>query len=382
MANGWVVGDNAILPDQTSTHETFVFLGCNDQSPLTAEDGIFQAITIGTVEVLYCSSLDAKDGTSHHSSIVKYHGCPRFKQVYEKNALLVNSLTCDDNGVLKDGVGSSHARYFMYGEVRQPRTHKVPFYEQDNVWKFHPAIALDDPHLLIGNNLTVKSFVKDVCGRLVKSSKNLFPRIEQVKFGVIDTIGHGHHQLTHCDNSKVLKRDSQHKSCFVGHIPLSDEGLFLRIEEPADPVSFLLGSSETNSPMKDFCAVKNIYYVHVPKNAALFISEKTWHGGHYGSALNPRFHMVVCPRDGTWFEDDNEDALLILKREVIHNLNTYNQANASSFKAFFPDYTVKPNLINDMCKHIGGQFENTVEHKTDPVFADFLNKFYQMEIGK
>ena len=386
VTNGWVTRDGSNVSVSSSTPETFVFLGLRDEERQKSSDGKFVPIKIGNIEILYCPSLDFNKASSNYSNIVKYHFGSKFQNVYEKNALAINRLGCNDAGILKNLAGKSQARYYMYGEVCQELKQNVPFYEQDKVWAFHSGITADNPHLHIGNNMIVKTFVKDICSRLAECGNSLFPTIEQVKFGVIDTIGKGQHQLTHCDNTKVFNRVEGHLPCFVGHIPLSEEGLFIRIEELAEPVGrFLEG---TSSPQEDFCAVKNIYYVHVPKNAALFIPENTWHGGHYGSPGKPRFHMVVCPKAGSWAEDDEVDSLLVLKQVVIDYLNAFNSRNHSSIMATFPDYRVKPNLINAICKHIGlhelEEMENTTvrDPKSDEVFADFLTRFYNMEIGK
>ena len=343
VANGYISRDSMI----TTCRETFVFLGLVNPE---GKAGQFMSINIGGVKVLYCPALDTNESI-YLSSFAQFHNNTVFSSVYEKNCLTVDPNMGRQHSKTKKLPGQ--ARYLLYGEISQKEDFQ-PFFVDDG-WKFHESIYKNE--LLHMSLPIVRTFVGYIAKSLTSSAPDKFPKIRRIKFGSIDTIGKGNHQITHCDHEHVLDRPEGHHPCYVGHIPLSEEGLFLRIEEPSAVALTLLQSNveKVSIPESENCkfnAVKNVFYVHVPFNGALFIDEKTWHGGHYGSIGQKRCHMVVCPEAESWSFDDETDTVLMFDKVLSNNAEVYNGKTGMSVKPFYPKYNVKLDTLKGMCDRI------------------------------
>ena len=344
---GWISNEQKnVTTRSVSGQEVFVFLGLLGQTTPIQKVGEFRTINIGDLEVIYCPLLESNEEI-YMSSLVSFHEDKEFNKFYKSNSTTVDpKIGIDD--LISDP--PAQARYLLYGEVSQEKDES---FHAPDPWKFHKSLW--DHHILCASCNIVKTFVRHVSNCLTKSLPTIFPNIRRVKFGTIDTIGDGNHQITHCDNANVFSRPNDQLPCFVGHIPLSEEGLFLRIEEPTSLANDFVMESVKDGTIEStatFPAIRNVYYVHVPMKGALFIDDKTWHGGHYGSKGKKRFHMVVCPQTDSWSKNDDDDQLLMFERTVTYNVMEYNEKRGTNLKVTYPNYEVEPSLLKEMCELI------------------------------
>ena len=102
----------------------------------------------------------------------------------------------------------------------------------------------------------------------------------------------GHHQKLHLNNSvKLTEKQIRNKNvAYIVHLPLSYEGLMLRVPDPKRLSSvIILNKKKYNTNLNDF--------IYVPLGEALILREDIYHAGNYGSVGNTRFHAMIKPKE-------------------------------------------------------------------------------------
>ena len=127
------------------------------------------------------------------------------------------------------------------------------------------------------------------------------------------------HQRGHIDHESSYEME---KRSFVGHMPLDQEGIVLRLDNISSEMRQCLLQKEYNLDEK-VDVVDDILYIHVPFGSILVIDDRTFHGGHYGSPEVKRFHFVVSP--WKWKNEEQDDALVFLREAARHHTKKWRE---------------------------------------------------------
>jgi hypothetical protein len=158
----------------------------------------------------------------------------------------------------------------------------------DNAWENNATMSVSGMYLLDSFGALLSSCLRE----LVESE-------DEFTFhpGFVSTNGAAHQEV-HVDSVLAYKGDTA-KQNYILHMPLSTEGLVLRIANVADSVEEVIErafSRRSKSPRNDapdrHIKVHDFFY-HVPFGSALLLPERQWHAGHYGEEGNLRFHAVL-----------------------------------------------------------------------------------------
>jgi hypothetical protein len=137
--------------------------------------------------------------------------------------------------------------------------------------------------------------------------------------GFVSTRGAAHQEL-HVD-SPVAYQAKEGNGGYILHMPLTTEGLTLRIANLDDGIQAQMNGPLTGEEIKgDLPADIMIhdFFYHVPFGKALLLPERQWHAGFYGKSNNLRFHAV-------FFRGEFEAAsLMLLEQSLRTNYPTAN----------------------------------------------------------
>ena len=155
----------------------------------------------------------------------------------------------------------------------------------DNRWENNPVMSVSGMYTL------------DTIGKLISNAlMNVLGRSEEFTFypGFVTTRSAAHQEL-HVDSSHAFKVEAG-KGSYILHMPLSVEGLSLRIANLDDDLQAQLQGPLSGVGLSGDIPPTihvNDFFYHVPFGQALLMPETQWHAGHYGKKDNLRFHAVL-----------------------------------------------------------------------------------------
>jgi hypothetical protein len=192
------------------------------------------------------------------------------------------------------------------------------------------------------------------------------------------------HQRGHLDHKSPYEME---KRSFIGHMPLNQEGIVLRLENISSEMRDCLLKKESNLDEK-VDVVDDILYIHVPFGAILVIDDRTFHGGHYGNIGAKRFHFVVSPKK--WQDDKKEDSLWFLLESARQHTKKWSEKKKRQVGEWdesndpqVPQPQLKIDTLDHMSKQIKyhkrqGYYESFVEHCYPENSLDDLKKVSQL----
>ncbi|CAJ1931560.1 unnamed protein product [Cylindrotheca closterium] len=127
--------------------------------------------------------------------------------------------------------------------------------------------------------------------------------------GCIWTVNGMYHQPSHINHRKALKPGHQ---AFIGHMGLTPEGSLLRLGFLSKEATDHIGQG-TNVPSK-VQVVEGVLFLHIPFGSLLLIDARQFHGGHYGSDNQKRFHCILS--NFQWVENNDADELCLLSQRL------------------------------------------------------------------
>jgi hypothetical protein len=216
----------------------------------------------------------------------------------------------------------------------------------------------------------VENFMNEVSKGLNEvTGKQLLNGALEIHGFCIETVEPAH-QRGHIDHALSYEVD---KRSFVGHMPLDQEGIVLRLENISSGMRQCLLQKEANLVDK-FEVVDHILYIHVPFGSILVIDDRTFHGGHYGSPGVKRFHFVVSPRK---WQDQEGDSLLFLREAARHHTKKWKDKTGEwkcgGWEEKDDPKVAEPNLpidkLNQMIKKID-------YHRRNTYYESFLEQCY------
>ena len=185
--------------------------------------------------------------------------------------------------------------------------------------------------------------------------------------GFVTTRGAAHQEL-HVD-SPLAFQVKVDKASYILHMPLSVEGLTLRVanldEQVQAQINLPLAGKEITGDLPTSVHVHDFFY-HVPFGKALLMPEKQWHGGHYGKENNLRFHAVLQ-------RDMLQTSSLLLLGPVLKN--NYPSATITSMldlKAIDADEVVSLSATKDSKQHTTHYIKKLTELMPGTLFYNCL----------
>jgi hypothetical protein len=181
---------------------------------------------------------------------------------------------------------NSGADYYMLNWMKSKASVSAELW--DHAWENNSVMSVSGMYLLDSFGAMLISTLKEA---LESSDEFTFHP------GFVSTKGAAHQEL-HVDSPLAYKVAAS-KQNYILHMPLSVEGLTLRIANVEDGVEKCIkralgrrNSSAKLPSSKKSVSVHDFFY-HVPFGSALLLPERQWHSGHYGEVGNLRFHAVL-----------------------------------------------------------------------------------------
>jgi frataxin-like iron-binding protein CyaY len=263
------------------------------------------------LKVYVCDYIPVK----HLAAMTRFHDCGDFKKACNPGR----------QDIIPYDVRTSVEEHENYKKTNEAKSYGTYFPYLDK--------GLDEKKFKCHENLKgantseVENFLRDVSKGLneVTGSELLNGDLEMHGL-CIETVKPAH-QRGHIDHA--LSYDVDELS-FVGHMPLDQEGIVLRLENISSEMRDCLLLKEANLDEK-VDVVDDILYIHVPFGSILVIDDRTFHGGHYCSPKVKRFHFVVSPRK--WKNKAKGDRLLFLREAARQHTKKWREKKTAKWKS-------------------------------------------------
>ena len=218
-------------------------------------------------------------------------------KLFSKKSLEIASSNKTTDYLLFGSDFSEEREVINKGSTRQQNK----YYNKIQVSKGSRALK-NDRELHHCNNIYMNEAIRKVLfhveDKLVKAKLMDKSTIHTPVVGFLKNKKEGDHQELHLDNCakndvRASGNNIDLKTAFILHVPLSEEGLMLRVPNP-ETIKQLEskdkhGNWTYNTLKEDF--------VFVPIGEALILRDDIYHAGNYGSEGNIRFHAMIKHQD-------------------------------------------------------------------------------------
>jgi hypothetical protein len=307
----WVPASYAI-PDPNLRNEILLMPSLDKTATAHVESGEstvqFRKLTLDTIECYICDFVPK----NHLTAMLLFHRSKAFTEYYSNNSALIDPFGVRDTQ-------EEDVQYRRYSKMQLDEQEKLshgrycPYYSKyksDQSYWYDQG--LEGAHKGIR---VVDEFMEEISKgvkKVIKEESEIELEIEfKEMHGVAITTTHdAFHQRAHLDHCKAYDKanDAPKKRAYIGHMPLQSEGMVLRLDNPIKKMQKCLIAREGRDATvllsdKDE-VVQDHLYLHIPFGSILLIDDRTFHGGHYGTAAKHRFHFVLSPYD--WSPWNNE----------------------------------------------------------------------------
>jgi hypothetical protein len=291
-----------VIPDP-NLKKDILLMPCLDNSANTEAEVStvkLRKLTIGNIQCYICDYVPV----DLLQKMVWFHRTKEFGKRYNNHAVLIDPYDVqqtekevaalkafqqmDQNERAKQCKGSYYTYYSKY--------------KDDNSYWYEKGFTGAEKEMQV-----VDEFMKKIA-EAVKAAKkeelNIDIEFQEMHGVAITTTQGADHQKAHVDTEKAfyVDKDAPEKRAYIGHMPLQSEGIVLRLENLTEQMLRCLKAPEGHdAPVLDHNSevVQDHLYLHIPFGSILLIDDRTFHGGHYGTAGKHRFHFVLSPYDWT-----------------------------------------------------------------------------------
>jgi hypothetical protein len=283
------------IPDSNLTKEVLL-MPCLDNSVYTetGENKVqFRKLTLGAIQCYICDFVPQK----YLKEMVLFHHSEAFRKCYSKSEALIDPYNVD----VTEKEAQACNRFAKMNENDRRKVCKGSYctyyssYEGDQSYWYEKGFSNAKKELQF-----VDDFMKAIAKGVKEARKKELDTdidFKEMHAVAITTINDASHQRAHLDNSKAYEDENAAPTqrAYIGHMPLQSEGMVLRLENLTDEMLNFLDPQEKGVLNQDSELVEDHLYLHIPFGSILLIDDRTFHGGHYGTADKHRFHFVLSP---------------------------------------------------------------------------------------
>jgi hypothetical protein len=300
--HSWVPASR-VFPDPNLHKEILLMPSLDVSAPAESGESTvqFRKLTLDTIECYICDFVPK----IHLKAMLKFHRSKAFTECYSNNSALIDPFGVRDTK-------EEDVQYRHYSDMQLDQREKLshgryfPYYSK---YKGDQSYWYDQGFEGAHEGIRVVDEFMDKISKGVKKVIKEESKIEtEIEFkemhGVAITTTHdAFHQRAHLDHCKAYDKanDSPEKRAYIGHMPLQSEGMVLRLDNPTKKMLNCLNAREEGDATvvlnNSSEVVEDHLYLHIPFGSILLIDDRTFHGGHYGTAAKHRFHFVLSPYD-------------------------------------------------------------------------------------
>jgi hypothetical protein len=291
-----------VIPDPKLTKEVLLMPCLHISAPAETGAGTvqFRKLTLGKIQCYICDFVPQE----HLKEMLLFHHSEAFRNCYREKATQIDPYNVRQTEEEEEACN----RFAKMSQDEREKHCKGSYYPYYSKFTADKSYWYEDGSVNVTEKMQVVDAFMEAIAMGVKEArkKELKKDIDfkETHAVALTTTQVASHQRAHLDHANAYDEgnDDPELRAYIGHMPLQSEGMVLRLENLTEVMLNCLDRGATTFDPKSE-VVEDHLYLHIPFGSILLIDDRTFHGGHYGTAAKHRFHFVLSPYDWSPWKD-------------------------------------------------------------------------------